>query len=436
MKASFQSVIIFIFIFAFIAAVAIFSGIFSSNANKGSSTPQGQVLVWGTLDPSLMQGYIDELNGEGLGYTIAYAQHDVDRLVVDITNALADNVPPDLVLFPSESLLQLRNRLYAIPFTAYNERTFRDTFVDGANVFLSKDGILAVPLFIDPLVTYYNKNLLAGANFVTPPQTWANLAQTVPLFTRRDARGNLTQSAIALGESQNIPHFSDILSVLFLQTGTSIVGYDASIDRYAAVLNAGETASGDSSPAAEALTFYTSFANPTSAGYTWNRSLPNALPFFLSGRSAFYLGRASELFSIQEQNPNLNFDVQPLFQPDGATRPVTFGSFTAVGMLKSAPNPAAAYAALGAMARAEDTDFLSKTFALPPARRDLLQVAQQNPYVAVFFRSALGAFAWPDPNAIATRAAFRAMITSVNSGTNDANSAINEANRDLQSNIR
>jgi ABC-type glycerol-3-phosphate transport system substrate-binding protein len=435
MKASFQTVIIFIFIFAFVAAVAIFSGIFSSNANKGSNTPQGRVLVWGTLDLSLMQQYVDKLNGEGLDYTIDYVQHDADDLVVAITNALADNVQPDLVLFPSESLLQLRNRLYPVPFTAYNERTFRDTVVDGASVFLSKDGILAMPLFIDPLVTYYNKNLLAGANFVTPPQTWTNLAQTVPLFTRRDARGNLTQSTIALGESQNISHFSDILSAMFMQTGTPIVKYNPSLDGYEAILNAGETA-GSRSPAAEALTFYTSFANPTSAGYTWNRSLPDALPFFLSGRSAFYLGRASELFSIQGQNPNLNFDVQPLFQPEGATRPVTFGSFTAVGMLKAAPNPAAAYAALGAMARAEDVDFLSKTFALPPARRDLLQVSQQNPYVAVFFRSALGAFAWPDPNATATRAAFRVMITSVNSGTNDANSAINEANRDLQSNIR
>jgi ABC-type glycerol-3-phosphate transport system substrate-binding protein len=436
MKASFQAVIIFIFIFAFVAAVAIFSGIFSSNANKGSSTPEGRVLVWGTLDLSLMQKYVAEINGEGLGYTIEYVQHDPDRLVVDITNALADNIAPDLVLFPSELLLQLRNRLYAVPFAAYSERTFRDTFVDGASVFLSKDGILAMPLFVDPMVTYYNKNLLAGANFVTPPQTWTNLAQTVPLFTRRDARGNLTQSTIALGESQNIPHASDILSALFLQTGTPIVEYDPSVDTYAAVLNVGQTAAGGSSPAAEALTFYTSFANPTSAGYTWNRSLPDALSFFLSGRSAFYLGRASELFSIQQQNPNLNFDVQLLFQPEGATRPVTFGSFTAVGMLKAAPNPTAAYAALGAMARAKDTDFFSKTFALPPARRDLLQVAQQNPYVAVFFRSTLGAFAWPDPNAAATRTAFRAMITSVNSGTNDANSAINEANSDLQSNIR
>jgi ABC-type glycerol-3-phosphate transport system substrate-binding protein len=434
MKSSFQTIIIIVFCLAFVVAVAIFSGIFSSNANKGSNTPQGQVKVWGTLDLSQMQQYIDEINGENLGYSLEYTEHAPEYLIADITNALADNNPPDLVIFPSELLYQLRTRLYPIPYTAFTERTFRDTYIDGAQVYLSKNGTMAIPLFVDPLVVYYNKNLLAGASFVVPPKTWTDLAKTVPLFTKRDARGNVTQSAIGLGESQNITHFSDILSTLFMQTGSSIVSYDAGTDRYAATLNSTQMV-GEESAAAQAVTFYTSFSNPTSAGYSWNRSLPSSLSMFLSGRSAFYLGRAGELFTIQQQNPNLNFDVQDMFEPDGAIRPVTFGSFTAVGIMKAAPNPTAAYAAAGAIARSKDADFLSKLFALPPARRDLLQVAQQNPYVSVFFRSALAAFPWPDPNPQATQTAFRDMITNITSGKTDAESAINEANRDIQSSL-
>lgn len=435
MKSSFQTILIIVFLVAFVAAIAIFSGIFSSNANNGSSTPQGQVMIWGTLPTDQMQQYVEQLNGESLGYTVDYREHREDQLVTDLTAALADGAAPDLVLFPSTLLIQLRTRLYPVPYTAYSERTFRDTYVDGANIFLARDGILALPLFLDPLVTYYNKTMLAGASFVRPPTTWNGLVQTVPLFTKRDSRGNITQSTVALGESQNIIHFKDILSALFLQTGTSIMSYDASTGIYASSLTMVRN-SGDPLPAGEALSFYTNFASTTNAAYSWNRSLPEALQQFLAGRSAFYLGRASELFTIQEQNPNLDFDVQELFQLDGATRPVTYAPFLAVGMLKAAPNPTAAYAAYGALARPNDTDTFSKLFSLPPARRDLLQVPQQNPYITVFFRAALNAFPWLDPNPAASDGAFRGMISNVNSGLRDADAAINEAHATLQAAIR
>jgi ABC-type glycerol-3-phosphate transport system substrate-binding protein len=436
MKSSFQTIIIIVFIFAFVVAVGIFSGVFSSNENRGSSTPQGIVTVWGTLDRSLMQEYIDTINGEGNGYTLDYIEIPSDQLVTSITNALADGNPPDLLLFPGELLVQLKNRLYPIPYASYNERAFRDTFIDGAQVFLARDGILGLPIFVDPLVTYYNKTLLAGASFVRPPNSWTTLVQTVPLFTKRDARGNIIQSTIALGESQNIARSTDILSTLFLQTGIPIVGYDPTTDKYEAELSFGQSSATEPLPAAQALLFYTSFSSTTNQGYSWNRSLPEALQMFLSGRSAFYLGRASELFTIQQQNPNLDFDVQEMFQLEGATRPITYGSYMAVGMLKAAPNSIAAFAALGAISRSADSDALSKIFSLPPARRDLLQTAQQNPYITVFFRSALNTFTWPNPNPSATVAAFRDMITNVTSGVMDANSAIDEANRDLQINIR
>jgi hypothetical protein len=155
----------------------------------------------------------------------------------------------------------------------------------------------------------------------------------------------------------------------------------------------------------------------------------------LAGNSAFYIGRSSELFSIQSQNPNLNFDVMPLFQSDDAVRPVTFGSFIAAGIMKNAPNFTAAYAAVTAMATSTEMDTLSKSFSLAPVRRDLLQVAQTDPYVSVFFQAALSTFSWPDPNPTSTNAIFRAMIDNVNSNTTDTQTAIDDATRDLQSSV-
>lgn len=431
MKSSFQTIILIVFIGAFVVAVIAFSGILGGSTSTGtSSEPAGQVTVWGILPADIMATYVSDFNAEGNGYTLVYEQHAPGTFYQDLIIALANNTSPDVVIFSSEIFSQFKDKLYTIPYQAYTERTFRDTNIDGAQIFLTSEGVVGLPLTVDPLVVYYNKDILSSQNFVVPPRTWTTLAASVPILTNRTAQNTITQSTIALGEADNIGHYRDILSALFLQTGNGIVASDPTTGTPIITLTDGGGTTGGL-PTADALTFYTGFANPTSANYSWNRSLPESLQQFLAGKSAFYIGRASELFAIQAQNPNLNFDVMELFQPTNATRSITFGSYIAVGIMKSAPNFTAAYAAAGAMASPEGVDALSKRFSLPPARRDLLLVAQQNPYVSVFFKAALSAFSWPDQNVTATNSVFRAMIQNVNSGRSDAQTAIYEATRDL-----
>lgn len=430
MKSSFQTILVAVFVIAFVGAVLIFSGLLPFGSKKAASTPQGTVQLWGTVPQPLMQNYLDNLDFGSNDYQVSYTQHDPATLAQDIIVALANGAPPDMVIFSSELFNQFRDKLYVIPYAAYSERLYRDTNIDGAQIFLSKDGLLGFPLVVDPLVVYYNKDIIAQANFVVPPKTWTNLQQVAPTLTKKDSRGAITQSAIALGTFTNVDHARDILSALFMQAGNSIVAYDAATDQNRSVL--GLASSTESSPVAQTLLFYTSFANPTNGNYSWNNALPRSLTQFLAGRSAYYIGRASELFTIQAQNPNLNFDVTQLFQTGASARPVTFGSFLAIGILKSAPNLTAAYPAANTIASTAGVDAFSKVFSLPPVRRDLLQVQQTNPYVSVFFNAALTTFAWPDPNPTRTTSAFRTMVQDVSSGKVDAVSAIFEAGKALE----
>jgi len=446
MKSSFQTILIIVFVVGFVLAIAIFSGLFSSSSGGTASTvAAGNVVVWGVAPNEPMQKYAQLFNDENLGYTISYQEHAPANLYPDFITALANGTPPDIILGSSETLPQFKDKITTIPFTTYTERQFRDTNVDGAQQFLTPTGITALPLVVDPLVVYYNKDMLVAKNFVVPPKTWSALQASVPLFTKRDAQNHLTQSALALGQANNIAHYRDILSTLFLQTGNAIVAYDATTGTYQPVLANGTantsttvntSNAGTQLPAVQALLFYTSFSDPTTTSYTWNSSLPESLQSFLAGNSVFYIGRASELFSIQAQNPHLNFDVTQLFQSDAATRPVTYGSFIAAATVRGSLNPVAAYAASSAMASSANVDMLSKLLSLPPTRRDLLQVSQTNPYLAVFFNAALSVFSWPDPNISSTNKIFRDMITNVNSNTTDAQTAIYNANRDLQSSLQ
>jgi ABC-type glycerol-3-phosphate transport system substrate-binding protein len=440
MKSSFQTILIIVFVVGFVIAIAVFSGLFSSSSAKTASTvPTGQVNIWGILPAETMNDYVNNFNSQNYGYTINYSYHDPANFYQDLIVALANGNSPDLVIMSSETISQIQDKLYVIPYAAYTEQQFRDTNIDGAQIFLSSTGVSALPLLVDPMVVYYNKDILAGKNFIVPPKTWTDLQAAVPILTKINSQGQITQSTVALGEADNILHARDILSTLFLQTGNSIVASDPSGGSNQVTLTNGGTANASGTiatlPAVQALTFYTSFADPTSSHYTWNDSLPESLQNFLAGNSAFYLGRASELFTIQAQNPNLNFDVTQMFQSDNAVRPITFGSFIAVGIMKNAPNMTAAYAAATQMASSTNVDALSKDFSLPPVRRDLLQVAQSNPYVSVFFQAALSAFAWPDPNPASTNTIFHDMITNVNSNTTDVQTAIYDATRDLQSSI-
>lgn len=436
MKSIFQTILVSVFVIVFAGAILVFSGLISFGTSKTTSTtPSGTVVFWGIAPQNLMQAYLDNINIGTNDYNIVYSEHDSATIQQDLIVALANGTPPDLLLFSSEIVSQFKDKLYPIPYSAYSERSYRDTNIDGAQIFLSKDGILGVPLVVDPLVTYYNKDILAKANFIIPPKTWNNFQQTIPLLTKRDSRNMITQSALALGSSGNVSHQRDILSALFLQTGNNIITYSGADDTHTVVL--GATPAGSTiAPSAQALDFYTSFSNPTSANYSWNSSLPASLAQFLAGKSAFYIGRSSELFTIQAQNPNLNFDVSELFQTGSSARPVTFGSYLAVGILKSAPNFTAAYAASNAFGSSANIDTLSKTLSLAPVRRDLLLAQQSNPYISVFFNAALSAFAWPDQNPTQTEDIFKNMVTAVTSGKNDPATAIYEASRNLQSTLR
>jgi ABC-type glycerol-3-phosphate transport system substrate-binding protein len=434
-KSSFQTILIGIFIAAFVFAVLVFSGVIKIGSSSTTTGLTGQIKIWGSYPQSVVQDYLGSALSANKDLTIIYEQKDMSTIKNDLIEALADQRAPDIVIADSQHIFSFKDKLYTIPFSTYNERLYRDSFIDGASIFLSKDGVMAVPLTVDPVVLYYNKNLLAGQNYVVPPTTWSGLVQSLPRFVRKDARGVISQTAIGLGESDNINYFKDILSALFLQTGNPIVSVNPTTGLYQQQIST--LAEGqDQLTTAKALDFYTSFANQASSTFSWTRTLPSSLDTFLSGKSAFYIGHASELFNIQQRNPNLSFDVTTLFQADGSVRPITYGLFTGASIIKSTPNFTTAYSVLGTLSTKEFAQYIASAVSLPSTRRDLLLEQQKNPYVQAYFKSALASFSWPDPDTEATDNIFRDMIRAVNSGRSSSVQAIYDAGNNLKSAIR
>jgi hypothetical protein len=175
---------------------------------------------------------------------------------------------------------------------------------------------------------------------------------------------NITRSVIALGEYDNIEHAKEIVAMLIMQAGNPITLRDAA-GRPGVIMS--EDLGLPEAPADSALRFYTEFANPVKPIYSWNRSLPSSRGMFLRGDLALYLGFGSELLPLQEENPNLNFDMAPVPQVRDSTLATTFGRLYAVGLVKQTDNLAGAFAAATILSGREAAGFLKSRALLPCA---------------------------------------------------------------------
>ncbi|MDO8602157.1 MAG: extracellular solute-binding protein, partial [bacterium] len=300
--------------------------------------------------------------------TINYTEKSAKTIETEFTEALAQGISPDLIIITQDKLWKEKPKLLIIPYGEISERDFKTTFIEEGELFLTSDGIYALPLSIDPLVLYYNRDLLSAAGQANPLQYWDEIYAAALNLSKRDVAGNLTSSVMALGEARNIRHAKDIFSLLLLQAGTPITGFVGLELRSQIADNFNLPVL----PSESALDFYTQFSNPTKAFYSWNRSLIDAQTHFTSGDSAYYLGFASELRALRNKNPTLNFGISLVPQSRVSGKTITFGNLRGVAISRGTRNPSAALAIATKLVSKDVALALSEILALPPARRDLL----------------------------------------------------------------
>ena len=426
--SNFKTIFVSVFVVAALAAVLVFSGLVggSSSSTSSGAAVQGTAVLWGTFSQQAMAPFLQDFGLRNQDVHITYVDKDPSTFADDLVEAIADGTPPDLVILPDNLINRFEDKLTHIPYASLPALTFDTTFVSGASIFSATDGTLAIPWAADPLVMYYNRDLLQSANIVTPPATWQAFSDSISSLTIKKPDLTLTQSAAALGTFANIGHAKDILALLFLQNGNSFI-----TDGVPVVTNFdNETANAATSVGTQALAFYTSFADPAKAVYTWNAGQPEDLDAFTQSSLAYYFGSASELPAIQATNPNLNFDVALPPQENATT--VTTGLMYGLAIPKIAPNQQLSYAAATLLANAASEAALTSkagtTLALMPVRRDVLaQAPVDDPYLGLLYKAALVQKTWFDPNPEGTDQAFGTLITDISSGLLTPDQALSKA---------
>lgn len=421
--SGFKIVVLSVFGIFILIGIAVFA---LSKASTGSLS--ANLKVWGTISSETFNTmYMASSLKDNKDLTVSYVKKDPADFDQDFIEALAEGNGPDIVLLREDYIYKHRNKLFVIPYASYPERDFKDKFIEQGEMFLTKSGITAIPLTIDPMVMYWNRDIFTNNLISQPPRYWDQIYSILEKTTKKDNNANVMQSAIALGEWRNITNAKEIVSMIFLQSGTPITSKSG--DGVVAVLNSQFNEA--ILPGQTALNFYTQFSNPTSNYYTWNRSLPSSLNMFLSGNLAMYLGFASEIFNIQQKNPNLNFDVTYVPDARDATKKTVFGHMYALAMTKQSKNINVSFVLINALTEPAALKALETQTNLPPVRRDMLADKPTDAFRTVFYNSALVSQAWIDPNPVESANVFRDMIESITSGKSRSYEALSKANQEL-----
>jgi ABC-type glycerol-3-phosphate transport system substrate-binding protein len=428
---NFQTILVAVFLAFFVFAVLIFSGVIKIGglSKNNNNLPQGKLVLWGTFPSQNISNIIDGINTKNKGLILTYSRKDINTYQQDLVEAFANGNGPDLFIITPDMIQRNNNFIYKIPYVNYPEKTFRDSFIDGADVYLDKEGIIAFPMFVDPMVLYYNKDILSNEGIASPPKSWDELFNLNASLTKKENGGIINQSMIALGQYGNVNNVKDIIATLLFQNNNSIISRNEL--KYTSTLT--DNPSGfPITPTEAVLRFFLEFSNPSNNAYSWNRSLPNSLDMFTGGKLVFYLGRASELFNIESINPNLSFDVTQMPQIKDSSSKRTYGEIYAVAVNKKSTNTTSAFNIAGLLSNGEYSKNLSVALSLPPASRALLSSKPEDPYLYTFFNSALISKSWADPDKFKSNIIFQELIENILSNRLSVSESITKAQGQLE----
>ncbi len=315
-----------------IVGVVLLIGVVAFAAMKfivpGISKSGPVTLTWWGLweDEATVAPLIAEYTQAHPNVKIQYVKQSKEDYRERLTNTLAKGTgAPDIFTYHNSWVPMFKNDLDILPAAVMTPQEYSQTFFPIANLDLrTQNGIVGIPLGIDTLALFVNDDIFTAYGKGVP-KTWDDLRQAALDLTVKDANGNIQQAGVALGRTENVDNWQEILALMMLQNGVRL---------------------NDMTPADRAqtaLTYYTIFSG---TDHVWDETLPPSTVAFATGKLAMYFGPSWRVFDIKSQNPNLKFSVVPVPQlpKDNPSQPnISYATYWAQGVSRTAKNAPAAW---------------------------------------------------------------------------------------------
>lgn len=374
---------------------------------------------WGIDSPATFEKIIADYQKLRPNVTVKYQQKNESTYENDLINDLAAGQGPDIFVIKNTWLLKHKNKISPLPETQLSFQNFQQIFPDVvAQDFSFNKTIYALPLYIDTLALYYNKDFFDQKSVAVPPATWQEFLDLIPQLRELNYAGEIVRAAAALGGSpSSISQATDILNLLMLQKGTQMI--DAGATR----------ANFNDQNGKVALDFYTRFANPASPYYTWSDSFGNSLDSFGQGKTAMMFDYGSEAQNIKAKNPFLNFVISPMlqFNSNQAVNFAQYWGYTATSKLDSTKSAWAWDFVLYMTTNHQSAETYFETTKKPPALRILINKYINDPDMGIFAKQALTSRSWLQPDDQKVAQIFSEMISGVTSGRLSSATALQQA---------
>jgi multiple sugar transport system substrate-binding protein len=329
-------------------------------------------------------------------------------------NALADDKAPDIISVHSREIRRYQERLAPLPSAVkvstitikgkYNPETIVNTFTQAmpTQAQIKRDWLSVVPgdviidnnvwglpLAIDTLALYYNKDILDAAGVAEPPKTWDEFVSAVKKTTAYGADGAIVQSGVGMGGAANVSNGFDVLSLLMMQNNITLA--DGRAVRFADGMDRPR----ENSPVFESLRFYTNFAQEESDVYTWNDKMENSFEAFVRGKTAFYFGFAFEYPRIRARAPHMVLETVsvPQLSPD-AKDAVNIANYWVEGVVKKSKHQDEAWDFIRFITLPDQVAAYTKATHQPSPLRSQVGKQKEDPEMTAFTTYILTAKNW------------------------------------------
>ena len=342
----------------------------------------------------------------------------------ELLNALAAGRGPDVFMFNSKWLIEHGDKIAPAPSNKMTAETFSGFFPQVAEQdFVSEGRIYAMPLFVDTLALLYNRDIFDAKGVVFAPGTWKEFEEAVAKL-RTFENGKMGDKAAAIGgTSASVSNAVDLVGLLMLQNGSTIVNESFTRADFGREGEAG-------------LLQYTKFADPQSPLYTWDDSLGLSNEVFANGEVAMAFAYPSDVREIKDSNPFLDFEVSKMPQLD-KSNPVNFANYWGLAVRSGSSNLSAAwdFTIFASTDKASAENYIIET-GHAPALRFSINNYLDNPDIGVFAGQALTARSWPQADDDQVDTIFNDMIKDVISDGVTVETAISSARSALTELIR
>ena len=321
---------------------------------------------------------------------------DEERYDEVLLDAMAAGRGPDIFAVQNTDLARKADKIFPLPVSMYTVQELRRDFPKTVENDFVKDGsVYALPPYVDTLALLYNRDLFNEAAVVFPPKTWQEVQDVTPQLTKYSG-GGISQSAFALGGSENVENMKDVVSAMIFQRGGELI--DEKYD--------------------DTLSYYVQFGQESSSVYTWDESMGNSRDAFAAEEVAAVFDYASGRDEIAGKAPFVDIGVAKFPQIDGdGTGEATFARYWGYTVSRRSRYPRLAWSFIGMLTTDVNTaeQYLART-GRPPALRSLINKYLSDEEIGIFARQALIGYAWQEPDPVRVAAVFEDMVDSILAG--------------------